>query len=77
MFSFGHVSDNCDHNFGTFGDFGVKNDKKVSYNMILISRYMGQLHGGRGSKNSGRGLPPPPPFRAMPERKIFFTGGLP
>ena len=22
------VSDNCDHNFGTFDDFGVKNDKK-------------------------------------------------
>ena len=24
------VSDNCDHNFGTFDDFGVKNDQKVS-----------------------------------------------
>ena len=23
------VSDNCDHNFGTFHDFGVKNDQKV------------------------------------------------
>ena len=23
------VSDNCDHNFGTFDDFGVKNDQKV------------------------------------------------
>ena len=22
------VSDNCDHNFGTFDDFGVKNDQK-------------------------------------------------
>ena len=22
------VSDNCDHNFGTFNDFGVKNDQK-------------------------------------------------
>ena len=28
------VSDNCDHNFGTFDDFGVKNDQKVSHNMI-------------------------------------------
>ena len=30
------VSDNCDNNFGTFDDFGVKNDQKVSHNMILI-----------------------------------------
>ena len=30
------VSDNCDHNFGTFDDFGVKNDQKVSNNMILM-----------------------------------------
>ena len=30
------VSDNCDHNFGTFDDFGVKNDQKVSHNMILM-----------------------------------------
>ena len=29
------VSDNnCDQNFGTFDDFGVKNDQKVSHNMI-------------------------------------------
>ena len=33
------VSDNCDHNFGTFDDFGVKNDQKVSHNMILMSKY--------------------------------------
>ena len=32
------VSDNCDHNFGTFDDFGVKNDQKVSHNMILMSK---------------------------------------
>ena len=25
------VSDNCDNNFGTFDDFGVKNDQKVSH----------------------------------------------
>ena len=36
------VSDNCDHNFGTFDDFGVKNDQKVSHNMILMST-RGQL----------------------------------
>ena len=40
--------DNYDYNFGTFDDFGVKNDKKVSHNMILMSRYKGQLHGGKG-----------------------------
>ena len=40
------MSDNCDHNFGTFDDFGVKNDQKVSNNMILMSKYKGQ-HGGK------------------------------
>ena len=35
------VSDNFDHNFGTFDDFGVKNDQKVSHNMILMSKYKG------------------------------------
>ena len=53
------VSDNCDHNFGTFDDFGVKNDQKVSHNMILMSKYKEQ-HGGKNrSKNSGKALPPP------------------
>ena len=32
------MSDNCDHNFGTFDDFGVKNDQKVSHNMIVMSK---------------------------------------
>ena len=36
-----NVSDNCDHNFGTFDYFGVKNDQKVSFNMILMSKYKG------------------------------------
>ena len=31
-------SDNYDYNFGTFDDFGVKNDQKVSHNMILMSK---------------------------------------
>ena len=31
------VNDNCDNNFGTFDDFGVKNDQKVSHNMISVS----------------------------------------
>ena len=29
----------------TFDDFGVKNDQKVSHNMILMSSYKGQSHG--------------------------------
>ena len=24
------MSDNCDNNFGTFDDFGVKNDQKIN-----------------------------------------------
>ena len=55
-------SDNCDHNFGTFDDFGVKNDQKVSNNMILMSKYKGK-HGGKKGQQ----------IRAMPERKRFFS----
>ena len=28
------VSDNCDHNFGTFDDFGVKIDQKVCLDIM-------------------------------------------
>ena len=59
-----------DHNFGTFDDFGVKNDQKVSHNMILMSKYKGQ-HGGKKGKKI-RARPSPPPFRAMPERNRFL-----
>ena len=69
-------SDNCDYNFGTFDNFGVKNDQKVSHNMILMSRHMGQLHGGRGPKNSGKALPPP--FSGNARKKTFFSSrGVP
>ena len=69
------VSDNCDHNFGTFGDFGVKNDQKVLHNMILISNYKGQ-HGGKNGKKIRAGVSPP--FSGNPRKKTFFlTGGLP
>ena len=44
------MSDNCDHNFGTFDDFGVKNDQKVSNNMILMSKYKGKHGGKKGQK---------------------------
>ena len=64
------MSDNCDHNFGTFDDFGVKNDQKVSNNMILMSKYKGK-HGGKKGQKIRAGVSPPP-FRAMPERKHFF-----
>ena len=64
------VSDNCDNNFGTFDDFGVKNDQKVSHNMILMLKYKGQHGGKRGQKIRAR--PSPLPFRAMPERKRFL-----
>ena len=64
------VSDTCDHNFGTFDDFGVKNDQKVSNNMKLMSKYKGKQVEKR-VKKFGQGSPPPP-FRAMPERKHFF-----
>ena len=64
------MSDNCDHNFGTFDDFSVKNDQKVSNNMILMSKYKGK-HGGKKGKKIRAGVSPPP-FRAMPERKHFF-----
>ena len=57
------MSDNCDHNFGTFDDFGVKNDQKVSHSMILMSKYKGQHGEKKGQK-----------IRAMPERNHFFSG---
>ena len=51
-------SENCDHNFGTVDDFGVKNDQKVSHNMILMSKYKGQ-HGGKKGKKNREGVSPP------------------
>ena len=56
---------------GTYDDFGVKNDQKVSHNMILMSKYKGQ-HGGIKDKKI-RTRPPLPPFQAMPERNRFFS----
>ena len=46
--------DNCGNNFGTFDDFGVKNDQKVSNNMILMSKYKGK-HGGKKGQKFGHG----------------------
>ena len=63
------MSDNCDNNFGTFDDFGVKNDQKVSHNMILMSKYKGHHGGKKGQKIRAR---PPPPFSGNALKKSIF-----
>ena len=65
------VSDNCDHNFGTFDDFGVKNDQKVSNNMILMSKYKGK-HGGKKGQKIRAWVDPPPSFGQCPKENVFF-----
>jgi hypothetical protein len=65
------VSDNCDHNFGTFDDFGVKNDQKVSNNMILMSKYKGK-HGGKKGQKIRAWVGPPPTFGQCPKENVFF-----
>ena len=49
-----------DLNFGTFDYFGVKNNKKVSHAMILMSKYKGQHGGEKWVNKFGQG--PFPPF---------------
>ena len=62
-------------NFGTFDDFGVKNDQKVSHNMILMSKYIKGKHGGRkGQQIRAR---PPPLFGQCPKEIDFSMGGVP
>ena len=63
------------NDFGTFDNFGVKNDQKVSHNMILMSKYKGQ-HGGKKGKKS-RARPSSPLFGQCPKENIFFIGGAP
>ena len=55
---------NNEYDFGTFDDFGVKMTKKYTHNMILMSRYKRQLHGGKR----------PPPFSGDAWKKTFFCG---
>ena len=69
-------SDNCDHVFGTFDDFGVKNDQKVSNNMILMSKYKGK-HGGKKGQTIRAGASPPPFSGKARKKTFFFSGGLP
>ena len=63
------MSDNFDHNFGTFDDFGVKNDQKISNNMILMSKYKGK-HGGKKGQKIRAGVSPP--FSGNAQKKTFF-----
>ena len=67
-----NVIDNCDHNFCAFDDFGVKNDRKVSHNMILMSKYKGQ-HGGKKSQQIRAR---PPPFFGQWPKEIDFCDGM-
>ena len=60
-----------DHNFGTFDDFGVKNDQKVSLNMILMSKYKGQ-HGGKKTDKKIWARPPRPFFSGNVQKKSTF-----
>ena len=68
------MSDNCDHNFGTFDDFGVKNDQKVSNNMTCQNIRENMVE--KRVKKFGQGSPLPL-FGQCPKENIFFTGGLP
>ena len=70
------VSDNCDHNFCTFDNFGVKDDQKVSHNMILMSKYKEQHGGKKRITNSVKALPPPFSGNAR-KKSIFLMGGVP
>ena len=70
------VSGNCDHNFGTFDDFGVKNDQKVSNNMILMSKYKGK-HGGKKGQKIWAGAFPPPFSGNARKKKFFLQDGFP
>ena len=65
------VSDNCDNNFGTFDDFGVNNDQKVSNNMILMSKYKGK-HGGKKGQKIRAWVDPPPHHSGNARKKTFF-----
>ena len=50
----------------------LKMTKKVSNNMILMSKYKGKHGGKKGPKNSGMGRPPPP-HSGNARKKTFFS----
>ena len=45
--------------------------KKVSHNMILMSKYKGK-HGGKKGQKIRAGVSPPPLFGQCPKENIFF-----
>ena len=47
----------------------LKMTKKYTHNMILMSRYKGQLHGGKRAKKLGKALPP---ISGNARKKTFF-----
>ena len=61
-------SDNYDCNFGT-SDVVLKIIRKYKHNMILMSRYKGQLHGGKRVNKFWQG---PPLFGECPKENIPF-----
>ena len=65
-------SDDCDYNFGTFDDFGIKNDQNVSNNMILMSKYKGKHGGKKGQKIRAWGGPPPLHSGNARKKTFFF-----
>ena len=53
----------------------LKMTKKYTHNMILMSKYKGQLHAEKKVKKFGHGSPPP--FSGNARKKTFFVGGFP
>ena len=53
--------------------FVLKVTKKYTHNMILMSRYKGQLHGGKRAKKFGQGTAHPHPLlgQCLKENVIF------
>ena len=52
--------------------FNVKNDQKVSNNMILMSKYKGKHGGKKGQKIRAWVDPPPPLHSGNAQKKTFF-----
>ena len=61
---------NCDYNFGTLDNFGVKNYQKVSHNMILMSWYLWDSYIVEAKKF---GQANPHPFSGNARKKAFFS----
>ena len=53
----------------------LKMTKKYTHNMILMSRYKGQLHGGKKGQRIRAGVSPP--FSGNARKKKILTGDVP